>query len=571
MEVSARWMQVESIRPATPSRGGGEEMIRGRLNPLSSLRLTWRRLAVGLCRQFYGRLGAHWHSICAPIRAALIRCLGLLMVLGVPLANTAHAASSVTVAITSDFVSRSPYGDTTAQIFGIWCQIYGCLATYDPATGKLAPLLAETWTRDPENASAWIVKVRQGLKRHKDGRELKAEDVVHSIWRAKNDPTSKQAGSFEEISGSEVIDAYRLRIKTKFPSAVLPIETFDQLIVTGKDLHEQHGPEKADRDFALGWGPYELRQNAIGQRMVLEKNKAWPGIKVENPDRLIFIRVPEAEAQLTGLHNGEIQIASLIPPHMISRLESKPGFKARIVASAEGMFLGMNSKFPPWDKKVAHIAVAHAVNKEQIIEKIYRGQAQLLPGPVGEGQFGWSPDMKPRYEYNPQKARAILEENGLVGAEVQLSVTTNRFLYDVQAAEAIVPMLEAVGFKVNFTTPEYATQFAEIQKGNRPFYFHSRGNMMDPTAALVQMFQSGVTARVRYSNKLFDQALAESRGADNEAERLALLRKAISVMEEDAPVVWLWRPNNIYGVNATRVEFTPTPHNRVSGTSIIVR
>jgi ABC-type transport system substrate-binding protein len=95
--------------------------------------------------------------------------------------------------------------------------------------------------------------------------------------------------------------------------------------------------------------------------------------------------------------------------------------------------------------------------------------------------------------------------------------------------------------------------------------------MMDPTAALVQMFQSGVTARVRYSNKLFDQALAESRGADNEAERLALLRKAISVMEEDAPVVWLWRPNTIYGVNATRVEFTPTPHNRVSGTSIIVR
>jgi len=336
-------------------------------------------------------------------------------------------------------------------------------------------------------------------------------------------------------------------------------------------LYDQHGAEKADRDFALGWGPYELRQNAIGQRMVLEKNKAWPGMKAQNPDRLIFTRVAEAEAQLTGLHNGEIQIASLIPPHMIARLEGKAGFKARIVASAEGMFLGMNSKFPPWDKKPAHIAVAHAIHKERIIEKIYRGQAQLLPGPVGEGQFGWSSDLKPRYEYNPQKARAILEEHGLLGAEIQLSVTTNRFLYDVQAAEAIVPMLEAVGFKVSFITPEYATQFAEIQKGNRPFYFHSRGNMMDPTAALVQMFQTGVTARIRYSNKSFDEALAQSRGADNETDRRALLQKAIGIMEEDAPAVWLWRPNNIYGVNTAKVDFTPTPHNRVFGTQIIVR
>jgi peptide/nickel transport system substrate-binding protein len=500
-----------------------------------------------------------------------LRRLALATLLALPIASRAEAASTVTVAITSDFVSRSPYGDTTAQMFGIWCQIYGCLVTYDPATGKLLPLLAESWVRDPENPSAWIVALRQGLKRHKDGRELRAEDVVHSLWRAKNDPTSKQAGGFEEIAGSEAIDAYRLRIKTRGPSAVLPIETFDQLIVTGKDLYDQHGPEKADREFALGWGPYELRQNAIGQRMVLEKNKNWPGMKAQNPDRLIFTRVAEAEAQLTGLHNGEVQIASLIPPHMIARLESKPGFKARIVGSAEGMFLGMNSKFPPWDKKPAHIAVAHAINKEQIIEKIYRGQAQLLPGPVGEGQFGWSPDLKPRYEHNPQKSRAILEEHGLVGTEVHLSVTTNRFLYDVQAAEAIVPMLEAVGFKVKFTTPEYATQFAEIQRGNRPFYFHSRGNMMDPTAALVQMFQTGVTARIRYSNKLFDEALAQSRGADTEEDRRILLQKAISIMEEDAPAVWLWKPNNIYGVNAMRVEFTPTPHNRVFGTDIIVR
>src|SRR4051812_38207967 len=90
----------------------------------------------------------------------------------------ALAASTVTVAITSDFVSRSPYGDSTAQMFGIWCQIYGCLGTFDPATGTMKSVLAESWAPDPNDLSSWIITLRKGLKRHKNGRELKAEDVV---------------------------------------------------------------------------------------------------------------------------------------------------------------------------------------------------------------------------------------------------------------------------------------------------------------------------------------------------------------------------------------------------------
>jgi peptide/nickel transport system substrate-binding protein len=504
-------------------------------------------------------------------RGLTLTSLAVVLTLAPAPASRSQPASTVTVAITSDFVSRSPYGDSTAQLFGIWCQIYGCLAHFDPATRTMKQGLAESWVQDPNDTSSWIITLRPGLKRHKDGRVLKAEDVVHSIWRVKNDPTSRQAGQMEDIVGSEVMDDRRVRIRTRGASAVLPFETFDQLIITSKDLYDKYGPERADRDFPLGWGPYQLRQNLLGQRMVLEKHKDWPGIKPANPDRLIFIRVPEAEAQLTALHNGEIQIASSIPPHMVARLESKPGIKARVIPSVEQFFLGMNSKFPPWDNRTARRAVAHAINKKLIVEQIYRGQATILDSPIGVGQFGHSPDMKDPYPYDPKKARALLEEAGLIGTEVNFTVTTNRFLYDVQAAEAIVPMLEAVGFKVKFATPEYATQFAAIQKGNRPFYMHSRGTMMDPTAAFVQMFETGVTPRVRYSNPEFDKTLAHSRTEADPARRAVLLQKAAAILNDDVPVVWLWKANNIYGVNTNKVEFTPTPHNRVVGTEIIVK
>jgi peptide/nickel transport system substrate-binding protein len=486
-------------------------------------------------------------------------------------AKPVHAAGTVTVAVTSDFVSRSPYGDSTAQMYGIWCQIYGCLGVYDTQNRTLRGLLAEKWEIDPEDPKSWIITLRKGLKRHKDGRELKAEDVVHSIWRVKNDRASRQGPTFSDIAGAEVIDDHRVRISSRAVSAILPIETFDQLIITAKDLYDKHGGEKSDRDFPLGWGPYELRQNLIGQRMVLDKNKNWPDIKAANPDRLIFVRIPEAEAQLTALHNGEVQIASVIPPHMLDRLKSRAGFEASIVPSAEGFFLGMNQKFSPWTQKAARQAVAHAINKEQIIDKIYLGQAKILHGPVGEDQYGYDPKLHPRYHYDPDRARAILKEAGLVGTEINFTTTTNRFLYDIKAAEAIAPMLQAVGFKVTLTTPEYATQFASVQRGERPFYMHSRGNMMDPTAAITQMFETGASHRIRYANPAFDKALSISRTAVDPEKRFVLLREALAILEEDVPAVWLWKANNIYGIDANKVQFVPTPHNRVSGTAISVK
>lgn len=88
------------------------------------------------------------------ILGVLCRRLMIFSITAVPFVisgGQALAASTVTVAITSDFVSRDPYGDSTAQMFGIWCQVYGCLATYDPSTGTLKGMLAERWFQDPND------------------------------------------------------------------------------------------------------------------------------------------------------------------------------------------------------------------------------------------------------------------------------------------------------------------------------------------------------------------------------------------------------------------------------------
>ena len=80
-----------------------------------------------------------------------IAVAALLSVMLLP-PRPARAQSTITVSVIGDFSSRNPYADSTAQMYGIWCQVYGCLGTYDPKTADYKGMLAESWT---EACSAW--------------------------------------------------------------------------------------------------------------------------------------------------------------------------------------------------------------------------------------------------------------------------------------------------------------------------------------------------------------------------------------------------------------------------------
>jgi peptide/nickel transport system substrate-binding protein len=488
---------------------------------------------------------------------------------GAGAATAADARTTVTVAVTNDFSSWNPYADSTAVIYGIWCEIYGCLATYDFDKGDYVGMLAESWDVDKKDHNIWTFHLRHGLKRHGDGKELTAEDVVHSVNRIKTDKRTAQTFTVRPIKSVSAVDKYTVRIVTQKPTADLMLFLSDEVCITGKDLYDKYGA-KADQDHPLGWGPYMLKDVVIGQRMVLEKNPNWPGIKTSNPDRLIYRRIKEDEARVTALLNGEIQVAQLIPAHLMKRVEDAQGAGIRSVPSVEDMFLGMNEKFKPWDNKLARQAVAYAINRPLIIKTVLHGQASILHGPAGKGQYAYDPDIEPKYHYDPKKARELLQKAGLIGTHVDLNTTVDRYMYDRQSVEAMVPMLNAVGFKVTLHTPEYATEFAMVKKGQVPFYYHGRGSLLDPSVGLSQYFETGGSPRIRYSNPEFDKALQASRAEFDPAKRKKLLQKVYSIIQEDVPAFFLWRINVIYGVS-NKVDYTPRPNHRIYGTDMTMK
>lgn len=506
-----------------------------------------------------------------PRRAScLLRALAVIAAIIFAPCGAATAETTVTIGVVNDFAGWNPYADTTAQMYMIWCQTYGCLGTYNTNTGEYEPLLAESWETDKSDPRIWYFHLRHGLKRHHDGRELSADDVVHAIDRTKHDPHTAQVNNVHPIASAEAVDKYTVKITTTEPTAPLLDYIFDRLIITGKDLFDQYGAA-ADRKAPYGWGPYMIGDIAIGQRMVLNKNPQWPGMKPQNPDRIVFNRIQEAEPRITALLNGEVQIATAIPPHLAKRVEAASGVKAVGVPSVENMFLAMNPHFPPWNNKTLRQAVAYAIDREAIVQSVFQGRAEVLLGALGPGQIGYSPEVTPQYHYDPAKAKQLVTEAGFPnGVDIELFASADRYVNDRQSSQAIASMLTKVGIRTKLTIRDYSIEWPNVRKGLVPFYYQGRGSVIDPSPFLEQYFQSGVTPRLGYSNPQLDKLLEAERREFDPAQRKKLLLQVFNLIQQEVPAVFLWRINSLYGVS-DKVGFKPHSDERIFGTDITVK
>ena len=234
--------------------------------------------------------------------------------------------------------------------------------------------------------------------------------------------------------------------------------------------------------------------------MVIVKNPNWWGGPVEGPDELVYRIIRENEVRVTALLNGEIQIAQFVPPHMLGRISGASHLKLGTTDSIEPMFLAMQPK-PPFDNKLVRQAVAYAIDRDAIIQGVYQGQARGQMAPSDRGTFGYIPELRPRYTYDPEKAKQLLAEAGYPnGLDVELrrgrSIRPGQTVGgghgpDADAGRHPHPAADA----------RVADALDGVQKGLVPFYYMGRGAINDPGLPLSQYFEPaarrGLATRIR--------------------------------------------------------------------------
>lgn len=377
------------------------------------------------------------------VSAVVILTLGLL-------AGAADAAprGRVVVALGSDTSTQDPHMHTERMGILINQHLFDSLLTRDTRTYKPVPHLAESVRN--VNPTTWELKLKRGVTFH-NGEPFTAESVKFSIERILNpDQKSPIRGNFTWVKAVEVVDDHTVRIATEKPYPLFhEILTFGNFAM----LPPKYVKEKGDAHFArnpVGTGPYKFVEWRKGERTTLEANEQYwkgaPAIKT-----LVFRVIPETATQIAELLSGGVDILRAVPPDQIPAIERSGVARVTATKILRVVFLqldgdGRAGNTPLTDVRVRR-AINHAVNVNEIIQKVLGGKAVPTPGGTNPMAFGYDPAIR-SYALDPAQAKKLLAEAGFPnGLELTLNTYAGSIVSVDQVAQAIMGYLANVGIR----------------------------------------------------------------------------------------------------------------------------
>ncbi len=399
-----------------------------------------------------------------PKFVVILFCFCVVLLAAAP---AAQAGKDHLVVAFEDAVKTMDYYQTTARV-GIQTgyMIWDPLLERDPKDGSLHPHLVTSWKNI--NPTTWEFKLRPDVKFH-NGNPLTAEAVRYTIEDRILDPRQKSPTlpGWKWVQKVEVINDLTFRIITEKPYPII-LERLNVLFVYDpkwtKEMVAKNGENFLSRN-AMGTGPYKFVKFEEGIRIELVRNenywkKDWPKFK-----RMTIRFIPEMSTRMAELVSGGIDACDAILPDQIGAIAGNETTKVVEVPILRVNFWqfdgdGRAPGTPAALKDVrVRRAIWHAIDRKAIIQNVLSGHADLVNIPMNPKQFGADPSIQ-GYEYNPEKARALLKEAGCEkGLALNLWTYTN---ITKQVNEAAAGYLEKVGIKVGIK--DYVGRVGEMEK-----------------------------------------------------------------------------------------------------------
>jgi peptide/nickel transport system substrate-binding protein len=462
------------------------------------------------------------------------------------------AKEVLTIDVPNDAATLDPHLQWDTDSYGVYRNIFDNLLARD-ATGKIVPQIATAWRFVDDTHVEF--DIRPDVK-FQDGTPLSAEDVVFSVRRiTKPAFKSPQLSQFDQIADAEALGRAKVRLTMKTPYPVL-LAQLVKLSIVPKAYVERVG----DQEFnlkPLGSGPYKLRAWQRGVAVTLDANDSyWRG---KPPFRTaVFRAVPDVSTRVADLKTGRADLIRLVPPDEAIALKSNARLAVLTVPTERVGNLFINAQAGPTADVRVRRAIAHAIDKQGLVDALLQGFGKPVNSIGAEPIFGYLPDIA-GYDYDPAKARALIRDAGAEGAAITFLTSP---AFDRRLVEAIQQMINDVGLKVEVVALDHATflrrrQGTPADAGGLALGVWSCA-CQDADGIIFPLFRSGSTWS-KYSNAAYDTAVDAARSTLDDAKRLAEYRKAYEILREDVPGLGLYQAFASYGARK-ELKWQPTPN-----------
>ena len=444
--------------------------------------------------------------------------LSLLLILALTLACAALAESgSNTLTYASgDYTRINPAMDEHGEINIL---IFNGLTAHD-GDNQVVPCLAKSWDYD-EATYTYTFHLEENVKWH-DGEAFTAGDVKFTI-EAIMDPEngSENAPNYEDVAEITVLDAHTVAFRLTAPNAAF----LDYMTMAILPQHLLEGEDMQSSAFfrnPVGTGPYRLESWDEGQAIILARNEDYfkgPA----NIERIIFKIVPDDNAQAMQMKTGELDLA-LLTPKDAENFANDESYTVYRMETSDYRGILFNFWNPYWTENKDIIpAICCAIDRQAIVDAVILGHGVVAYGPLQRNEYNY--EEVEHYDYDPDRARAILEEAGCTlnangfyernGQEIGFVISVGAGdQVRVDIAQAAAQMLRQVGINCSVEIPE------KVDWGGQMAYLIGWGSPFDADDHTYKVFGTDKGANYSgYSNALVDQYLIEARESDDPAVR----------------------------------------------------
>lgn len=436
------------------------------------------------------------------------------------MAGGAVAKSDITVAMQLE----PPHLDPTSAAAGaidsvLYSNVFEGLTRF-MGDGSVVPGLAKSWEIS-EDGLTYTFRLQENVTFH-DGTTMDANDVKFSLDRINaEDSANAQKALFSAISEVNVIDPSTVEIKLSAPNGnmLFNLAWGDAVIVA---------PESIDniKQLPIGTGAFKFTSWTQGDNIKIEKNPNYWGAPAAL-DVATFKFISDPTAAFASVMAEDVDVFTGFPaPENLPQFEADPRFQV-LVGSTEGeTILAMNNKQAPFDNVKVREAVAHAINRQAIIDGAMFGYGT----PIGTHFAPHNPayvDETGISAFDPEKSKALLAEAGFPdGFETTLDLPPPS--YARRGGEIIAAQLADVGIKAKINNVEWAQWLETVFKGK---------NFGLTIVSHTEPMDIGIYANpdyyFQYDNSDFQALMTKLNATTDEDMRTQMMGEAQQIISQD--------------------------------------
>lgn len=440
--------------------------------------------------------------------------------------------------------------------------IFDTLVRLDKS-GNFQPQMAKSFTRKDD--TTWEFVLHDNIKFH-NGEALTSSDVKFSLERVARDKTLVENSRFAGIEEVQIVDDHTFNIVTKKPDPLL----LNRLIrVSAGILPEDYFKEKGVEYFTqnpVGSGPYKVTLFDVDRQLSLQRFDDYFKGRVSDWDGAVIMVLPEAATRVNELLSGGMDFIDQVPASDWPRINQNAntaivdGKSTRVMS----LLVNSNEQFPTSDMRVRQ-AIDYAIDDATLVDSLFNGYGTPTRTLITPGVLSFDPDLYDTYNYDPAKARQLLEEAGYSDdkpLKLTFQVGRGRYLLGTELAQFVAAMMEEVGIQVELELLEGSRATSIVNNNeNKELVLVGYGNsMFDPFLQLNFFNSDPYFPRTGYRNETVDDLLEKAASTMDPDVRADMYRQVQKIAADEQPFILMFNASYFLGINTDRIEFDP-PQN----------